>query len=334
MRISVARFISLPAFALLIRAVPAQAQSGGAAPEAHAPQPGENQLRVADRLDVSFSERFRYETLDNRFRAGDTGSDRPIPQRACIGIDIKKIIDPVRFQFEFENSRNYLDDSGSRVTSQMVDEHGILQLHISPAFPGKPGSFGFEAEPARQFGRVAVFDHFAHMQHLQFGYVFNAPWQPSICGRYDYASGDRDPYARRNDNFDSLFGARRWEYGPTGIYQWTGRSNIDSPALYFGFKPAGNLELLPDIRRQRLAQKRAVWIGGALRDPTGAAGSYVGSSMEWRLRYSFTPYFGPEIGHARFFKGRFAREVPQSPTTKDSNYFFVELELRLDDLIT
>jgi len=456
MQSTVAGFLSLIALAFSIGDMSARAQGREAAHETPAQQPGENKLRVADWLDVSFSERFRYETLDNRFRAGDSGSDQQIPQRTRIGIGVKKIIDPVRFQFEFEDSRIYLDDSGSWVTSQMVNEHDILQLHVSLVFPGKPGSrpastlsfgrqsfdlgsrrlfarnryrnttnrwdglrwsigspqawnldaffflpvrlrlhemdrrvpgsrfwgvyfsrprkqgvsteiyyfglwedpdrlpgtkrryttiggrafreakpgaFGFEAESAWQFGKAAEFDHFAHMQHLQLGYVFDAPWQPSVSGHYDYASGDKDPYDRRNDNFDSLFGARRWEYGPTGIYQWMSRTNINSPALYFGFKPARNLELLPDIRWQWLAQKRAVWVGGALRDPTGAAGSYVGSSMEWRLRYDFAPYFRPEIGYVRFFKGRFAREAPQSPTAKDSNYFFVELELRLDDLI-
>lgn len=455
MKPSIPKFMSLLALASSIGTASARAQDGWAGQNAPARRTGENKMRAADWLDIGFSERFRYETLDNRFRAGDTGSDQQVPQRTRIGIGIKQIAGPLRFRFEFEDSRIYLDDSASWVTSQMVNEHDILQLHVGLALarrsgsrltstisfgrqsfdlgsrrllarnryrnttnrwdglrwsiavpqkwnldtffvlpvqlkmheadrrvPGSrfwggyltmprkgggmelyyfglhedpnrpsgtrrryttlggrayrnaaPGAFGFEVESAWQFGKAAELGHFAHMQHLQLGYVFDIPWQPSVSGLYDYASGDKNPYDRSNDNFDTLFGARRWEYGPTGIYQWMSRTNINSPALYFAFKPARKLEILPDVRWQWLAQKRAVWAGGSLADPTGAAGSYVGSSMEWRLRYSFAPCFRPEIGYVRFFKGRFAREAPRSPTAKDSNYFFVELEIQLQDLI-
>jgi hypothetical protein len=398
----------------------------------------------------------RYETLDNRFRFGEVGSDQQLPQRTRIGVGIKQIIDPVRFQFELEDSRIYLNDSGSFVTSQMVDEHDILQLYVSLSFNQEPGSglpttisfgrqsfdlgnrrlfarnryrnttnrwdglrwsigaprnwnldafifqpvqlrlyemdrrvkgsylwggyfskpwklgintelyyfglwedpnlalgtkrryttiggrihkdtvpkvFGYEVESAWQFGKIGNLDHFAHLQHLQLTYTFDARWQPSVSGVYDYAGGDKDPDDSRSDNFDPLFGARRWEYGPTGIYQWMCRSNVSSPALNFALKPNKGFEVMPTIRWQWLAQARAPWVGGLLRDPTGRSGAYVGSSMEWRLRYTFASYFSPEIGYVRFFKGRFAKEAPGSPTTRDSNYFYVELELRLDDLV-
>jgi hypothetical protein len=197
----------------------------------------------------------------------------------------------------------------------------------------KPRAIGFEIESAWQFGKNADLDHFAHLQHGQVTYTFDFQWQPSISGHYDYASGDEDPNDTRSGNFDTLYGARRWEYGPTGIYNWMYRTNISSPALYFGLKPTKKLEVIPSLRWQWLAQAKARWAGGLLQDPIGQSGTYVGASMEWRLRYSFHPYFRPEIGYTRFFKGTFAKDAPGSPNTRDTNYFFVELELRIDDLI-
>jgi hypothetical protein len=401
--------------------------------QARQPDPAKNEktvLRTADWLDISFSARLRCETLDNRFRFGEVGSDQQLPQRTRIGVGIKEVIDPLRFHFEFEDSRIHLNDSGSVITTQMVDEHDILQLYVSLVFNQKPGSglpttisfgrqsfdlgnrrlfaynryrnttnrwdglrwsigapkkwnldtfffipvriqmyqmdrrvkgayfwggyfskpwksgvntelyyfglwedpnlaqstkrrfttiggrlfkdtgpkvFGYEVESAWQFGRFANFDHFAHFQHLQLTYTFDARWQPSVSGLYDYAAGDKDPNDNRSDNFDPLFGARRFEYGPTGIYQWMSRTNISSPALYFALKPVKRFEFMPNVRWQWLAQARAPWAGGLLRDPTGRSGAYVGNSMEWRLRYTFASYFRPEIGYVRFFKGRFAK---------------------------
>ncbi len=83
--------------------------------------------------------------------------------------------------------------------------------------------FDFELESIYQFGEsrastaptdVIDLDHFAHMQHAQAGYTFDAPWSPRVLVQYDYASGDEDPFDGDNERFDTLFGARRWEFGP------------------------------------------------------------------------------------------------------------------------
>ena len=60
-------------------------------------QDGKAPLRAADWLDISFSARSRYETFDNRFRLGATGSDQQIAQRTRIGVGIKRVLDPFRF---------------------------------------------------------------------------------------------------------------------------------------------------------------------------------------------------------------------------------------------
>jgi hypothetical protein len=196
----------------------------------------------------------------------------------------------------------------------------------------KPGKFGYEVESAWQFGKIGELDHFAHLQHLQLAYTFRAPWEPSVTGAFDYASGDCDPYDHNSGNFDPMFGARRWEYGPTGILNWMYRSNINSPALFVMFKPTGKLQILPMLRWLWLAQARAPWVGMGLHDVTGMSGTSIGKTLEIRARYNFARYLRHEIGYVRFFKGTYPSRVPGSPTGEDTNYFFAELELSFADL--
>jgi hypothetical protein len=75
----------------------------------------------------------------------------------------------------------------------------------TPGFPvyrdPAKAQFDFELESILQFGEsrasaatdVVDLDHFAHMQHIQAGYTFDAPWSPRVLAQYDYASGDEDP---------------------------------------------------------------------------------------------------------------------------------------------
>ncbi|MDQ3773199.1 MAG: alginate export family protein [Pseudomonadota bacterium] len=70
-----------------------------------------------------------------------------------------------------------------------------------PGFPvyrdPAKAQFDFELESIFQFGEsrasaatdVVDLDHFAHMQHIQAGYTFDAPWSPRVLAQYDYASG-------------------------------------------------------------------------------------------------------------------------------------------------
>ncbi|MGH8553612.1 MAG: alginate export family protein, partial [Methylococcales bacterium] len=101
----------------------------------------------------------------------------------------------------------------------------------------KTNEFDFELESALQTGTSRTstaqtnrtqLDHFSYFGHVQFGYSFDLPWSPRLLLQYDYASGDADPNDRKNGRFDTLFGARRFEFGPTGIWGAFARSNINT----------------------------------------------------------------------------------------------------------
>jgi hypothetical protein len=200
----------------------------------------------------------------------------------------------------------------------------------------KPGRLDFEIESALQFGRSRLLasslenlDHLAHFQHLEAGYTFDAPWSPRVAIEYDYASGDDDPNDGRNERFDTLFGARRFDFGPTGIYGPFARANLNTPGLRVAARPASWLDGFLAFRAYWLASRRDAWVTTGLRDTTGASGSYVGSQIELRLRATLlSGNVGVEGGYAHLLAGEFMKNAPGTPDRGDADYVYVQLVLR------
>jgi hypothetical protein len=191
-----------------------------------------------------------------------------------------------------------------------------------------PGEIDYEIESAWQFGTDQGRDHFAHFQHAELGYVFDSVWDSRLSFHYDYAAGDSDPEDDRSGRFSTLYGARRFEFNPTGIYGPFFRANLRTPGIRLVFYPANGLELLASHRCYWLAQAKDAWVGSGLRDPSGAAGSSLGHHFEARIRWSPTGYAMIESGYAHFFKGSYLERVPGSPRTPDSDFFYVAIEVR------
>ncbi|MGR9116030.1 MAG: alginate export family protein [Gammaproteobacteria bacterium] len=195
--------------------------------------------------------------------------------------------------------------------------------------------FDFELESAIQTGTshasasstdTAKLDHFAYFGHVAFGYTFDIPWSPRLLLQYDYASGDSDPSDGKNGRFETLYGARRFEYGPTSTWGAFARANINTPGIRVEFKPLPNLAGFVAHRAFWLAEKRDSWTGAGLRDTTGQSGSYIGQQVEARLKWEAVPKLVTvETGWAHIFKGEFAKKAPGSPGHKsDSDYFYAQ----------
>lgn len=198
------------------------------------------------------------------------------------------------------------------------------------------GQFDFEGELILQTGSsrsssvtTDSLDHFAYFGHAAVGYSFDLRWQPRLLAQYDYASGDNDPFDGNNQRFDTLFGARRFELGPTSIWGAFARSNLNSPGCRLQIKPARGLEGLLAYRAFWLAEKRDAWIGADLQDVTGRSGSFLGHQIEIRARWQAIPkHLTVEAGWAHLFKGRFARRAPGAPRNQsDANYFYTQTTL-------
>jgi hypothetical protein len=78
---------------------------------------------------------------------------------------------------------------------------------------------------------------FAQFVHATFGYTFDVPWSPRVSAELDYASGEKNTDDGRWGRFNTLFGARRAEFGPTGAFGLLGRENMISQGLRFGVEP-------------------------------------------------------------------------------------------------
>jgi len=204
----------------------------------------------------------------------------------------------------------------------------------------KPKQFNFEIETVLQAGTSYAssassdtqrLNHFAYFSHLALGYSFDAPWQPQLMLQYDYASGDKNPHDNNNNRFETLYGARRFEFGPTSIWGAFARANINSPGMRLKFKPHKTITGFIAHRAYWLASSKDSWTGTGIRDSTGNSGSYVGQQMEMRLRWQAIPKtLQFESGWAHLFKGSFAKNAPNAPSDKrDSDYFYFQTSIHI-----
>ena len=191
------------------------------------------------------------------------------------------------------------------------------------------GSADLEIESVWQFGRTDGLAHKAHFQHGTIGYQFSVTWQPRLAFQYDFASGDENPEDQRFGRFDTLFGARRFELNPTGIYGPFTRSNLHTPGLRVSANPTNDFRMSVFYRAFWLAESRDAWVGPMLQDPTGTAGRFLGNQIEISTIWQLFPSLNAEIGYAHFFKGSFIDNISStSLPVVDSDFFYAAWTFR------
>ena len=167
----------------------------------------------------------------------------------------------------------------------------------------------------------------AWFAHAEIGHSFAGPLVPRVALQADYASGD-DADPARLTRFDTLFGARRADFGPTGLYGAVTRSNILSPAL--------RLEMTPSPRLDGFVAWRPLWLASAtdgfgnsgLRDASGRSGRFVGHQIEARLRYWLVPgRVRLDTGAALLSRGQFLARAPGGRNNGDTHYGYSDLAM-------
>jgi len=200
-----------------------------------------------------------------------------------------------------------------------------LRLFRAP----KPGRFDHEVEAIYQTGTArdtaAVTDVTdvpvsAYFVHVEAGYTFDTAWTPRIALHYDQASGD-DRNPGRNTRFDTLYGARRFEYGPTGLYGAVQRANLISPGIRLEFAPTADVDVFVEYRGLWLENPADSFAATGVRDRTGRSGTYAGQQIEGRVRYWPVPRsMLVDVGVAYLAKGDVLRDAPNAPRTGDTIY--------------
>ena len=206
------------------------------------------------------------------------------------------------------------------------------RFYIKPA----KAEIDFQLETIGQFGTVQAttaptsqnLNHTAWYQHADVGYTIDMPWSPRLALEYDYASGDKNPKDNQDQRFDTLYGARRFDFGPTGIYGAFARSNINTPGFRLNVSPRSDVQVTLSHRAFWLAQAKDAWTTANLQDPTGRSGNYVGQQLDLSTRWDFNSSLNFETGYTHLFKGSFAKNAPRAPAPVDVDYFYVESMLR------
>jgi hypothetical protein len=204
--------------------------------------------------------------------------------------------------------------------------------------PPTKGAFDYEIESAYQFGRSALqpgsppLRTFAYFQHGELGYTFDLPWTPVIRLEYDYASGDKDPNDNHNGRFDPLFGTYTSSFTAAGIWTLFKRSNINSPGYFVSVEPMNDLHAFFKHRFWWLAQAKDEFQGANLQDPTGQAGTYLGSELDVRLAWTVSPNLLLEGGWLYLIKGSYYSNLLKeglagSPNDKNTDYVFLSMRL-------
>ena len=197
--------------------------------------------------------------------------------------------------------------------------------------------WAYELETAIQQGKSRAsalptdtmdLDHRAWFVHAEISRELQGSWEPRVILRFDYASGDKDPDDGEFNRFDTLYGDRRWEFGPTGIYGALTRSNILSPGVALRSKPGPSTDFRIDYRPAWLASDRDFMPTAALRDRDGNSGSFIGHQVDLRWRWwSASRNLTVDFTAAYLWKGEFLKNAPGAPPPSNTAYAYISTAL-------
>ena len=209
-----------------------------------------------------------------------------------------------------------------------------LRLFAKPA----TGKWDHDLEAAYQFGTarkstgasdLTDLDVSAWFGHAEAGYSLAGPWKPRLAALFDAASGDGGK-AGRYGRFDTLFGARRSDFGPTALYGALGRFNLISPGLRLEVARGKRTDAMVTYRALWLENPRDAFASTSVKDASGASGRFAGHQIDARLRHWIVPdLLQAETGGAVLLKHGVLRDAPNAPPTGNTVYGYFDLTLVL-----
>ncbi len=213
-------------------------------------------------------------------------------------------------------------DRAGRPTRDRSLDTAAVRVIRDPA----PGAIDFEVEAIGQRGSVSTGlattaprqQVAAWFVHADAGYSFAGPWKPRIAIEYDHASGDHP--GGRNGRFDTLFGMRRADLAPSGLYNAFGRTNFISPGVRVEATPGKTTDVMATLRPIWLASRHDAFSTTGVRDATGRSGSFAGTQFDARIRHQLSRKLRLELDTVLLAKGRFLREAPNAPAGRWTRY--------------
>ena len=194
------------------------------------------------------------------------------------------------------------------------------------ADPGT-GRLDYDVEAIYQWGRVSASTAAASARlpvsasflHVEAGYTFAGAWKPHLSFEFDRASGDGR--GRTFARFDTLFGMRRADLAPSGLYNAIARTNLVAAGVRLEVVPSKRLDAFASYRPMWLADRRDAFSNTGVRDASGRSGSFAGHQIDARLRYWLVrEHLRFEVDGVLLLKGRFLREAPNAPPGRTTRY--------------
>ena len=214
-------------------------------------------------------------------------------------------------------------DSPSLQTRDRTLETLGGRVIVDPRISG----FDFELEALYQSGHISSstapsasrLSVGAGFVHADAGYSFSRSWRPRLSLEFDLATGNQSGghYGR----FDTLFGSRRGDLAPGGLYNAVGRTNVIAPGVRLQATPSGRLTWFIAYRALWLAANEDSFSTSGVRDPSGQSGNFAGHQLDGRVRYWIVPArLQFEFDGLLLSKGRFLRDAPNAPPGRVTSY--------------
>ena len=231
-----------------------------------------------------------------------------------------------------------LRSDGPDTRSPGTSRHDLETVSVRVTRAAIPRQWDFEAEAITQRGWSSADDdsrmlrHRAQFLHLEAGYTFGSACGLRLAVQYDNASGDRNRFDDRAERFDTLYGARSFELGPSAIYGPFVRGNLKALGLRLTLRPYERMSMAVAYRGNWLASAADAWAAAGFRDEAGRSGDAIGRQLQASVNWAAIPSrlmldFG--ITHLRY--GQFPRTAPSATARSRSTYTYTAITLRFGD---
>ncbi len=213
-------------------------------------------------------------------------------------------------------------DTPGRPTRDRALDTASIRIARDPA----PAKLDYEIEAIGQTGSQSISlapgaarqSVRAWFVHGRLGHSWPGAWKPRLMAEFDYASGDAP--GGRYGRFDTLFGMRRADLAPAGLYNAIARSNVVAPSLQAEAAPDARTELMLSYRPMWLAARADSFSSTGVRDARGRSGNFAGHQLDGRVRYRLSKAVRLEADAVLLAKGGFLRDAPNAPPGRLTKY--------------
>ncbi|WP_439570914.1 alginate export family protein [Sphingomonas sp.] len=190
-----------------------------------------------------------------------------------------------------------------------------------------PGRLDVEVEAFHQSGRISSaiapnatrLPVSASFVHAELGYTVKDAWKTRVSIDFDRASGDGT--GGRYSRFDTLFGMRRADLAPAGLYNAIGRANLVSLGPRIETAPSKRIDITATYHAMWLASRTDSFSTTGVRDTSGHSGSFAGHQIDGRVRWWAIPdRVRLEVTGVVLAKGRFLQDAPNAPGGRGTRY--------------